>query len=71
MFLPMLHNFVTYCFDLKAYCNSALFMMNSTFSPTCADDGSVNVCVYVCVCVCMCIEKVTKVTPCCVCSLNK
>jgi hypothetical protein len=25
------------------YCNLALFMTNSTFSPTCADDGSVNV----------------------------
>ena len=34
--------FVTYIFDLIAYCNLALFMMNSTFSPTCADDGSVN-----------------------------
>jgi len=32
-------------------------MMNSTFSPTRADDGSVNeyvcVCVHVCVCVCL------------------
>ena len=24
------------------YCNLALLMMNSTFSPTCVDDGSVN-----------------------------
>jgi len=23
-------------------------MMNSTFNPTCADDGSVNECVYAC-----------------------
>ena len=71
MFLPTLCDFVTYCFDLKAYCNSALFMMNTTFSLTCGDDGSVNVCVCVCVNVCMCIEKVVKVTPCCVCSLNE
>ena len=41
-----------YCFDLIAYCNSALSTMNSTFSLTCADDGSVNAYVYVCVYVC-------------------
>jgi len=46
IFLSVLCNFVIYCFDLKAYCISAVFMMNSTFSPTFADDGSVNV--YVC-----------------------
>ena len=33
---------VTYLFDLIAYCNLALFMTNSTFNPTCTDDGSVN-----------------------------
>ena len=32
--------------DLIAYCILALFMMNSTFNPTCMDNGSVNV--YVC-----------------------
>jgi hypothetical protein len=39
--------FVTYLFDLIAYCNLALFMMNLTFNPTCADNGSVNEYVYV------------------------
>jgi len=31
-------------------------MTNSTFNPTGADDGSVNVyvCMYVCVCMCVC-----------------
>ena len=43
--------FVTYLFDLIAYYNLARFMTNSTFNPTCVDDGSVNE--YVCVCVCM------------------
>ena len=28
--------------NLIAYCNLALFMPNSTFNPTCADNGSVN-----------------------------
>jgi len=46
MFLLILCNFVTYCFDWIAYCNSAVFVMNSTFNPTCADDGSVNIYVY-------------------------
>jgi len=49
LFLLIVCYFVTYCFDLIACCDLALSMMNSTFSPTCADDGSVNVCVYVCV----------------------
>ena len=49
IFLYMLCNFVTYCFDLKAYCISTLFMVNSTFNPTCSDDGSLNV--YICVCI--------------------
>jgi len=44
--LLILCNFVTYCFDSNANCNLPLFMTNSTFNPTCADDGSVNV--YVC-----------------------
>jgi len=43
MFLLILCNFVTYWFDLIAYCNLTLFMSNSTFSLTCADNGSVNV----------------------------
>ena len=43
MFLLILCNFVSYCFELFAYCNSALSMMNSTFSLTCADDG----CMYI------------------------
>jgi hypothetical protein len=38
-------NFVTHCFNLIVYCNLALCMTNSTFSPTCGDNG--------CVCVCM------------------
>jgi hypothetical protein len=46
MFLLILCNFVTYCFDLIAYCNSAVFMTNSTFNSTCADDGSVNIYVH-------------------------
>ena len=37
---------VTYLFDLIAYCNLALYMMNSTFNPTCADNGYVNEYVY-------------------------
>jgi len=40
---------VTYLLDLIAYCNLALFMMNSTFNPICADDESVNEYVYACV----------------------
>ena len=48
LFLLILYYYVTYCFDLIAYCNLALSMMNSTFNLTCADGGSVNVCVYVC-----------------------
>jgi len=28
--------------DLISYCNLALFVTNSTFNLTCADDGSVN-----------------------------
>jgi len=39
---------------LIAYCNLALFMTNSTFNPTCADNGSVNEYVYVCVCMYVC-----------------
>jgi hypothetical protein len=35
-------------FDWIAYCNFALFMMNSTLNPTCVDKGSVNEYVYVC-----------------------
>jgi hypothetical protein len=35
-------------FDLIAYCSLALFMVNSTFNPTCGDNGSVNEYVYVC-----------------------
>ena len=46
--LLILCNFVTYCFDLNAKCSLPLLMTNSTFNPTCADDGSVNVYVYVC-----------------------
>ncbi len=63
MFLPILCNFVTCCFDLIACCSSALFMMNSTFNPSCGDDGSVNVnvCVYVCVCVCVWVWENIKV----------
>jgi hypothetical protein len=53
MFLLILCNFVTYCFDLIAHCNLALFMTNSTLNLTCADNGSVNVCVCVCMCVCV------------------
>jgi hypothetical protein len=34
-------NFVTYCFDFIAYCISALFMTNSTFKPTFAEDAFV------------------------------
>ena len=55
-----------------AYCNLALFMTNSTFNLTCADDGSVNeyvcmyvrmyVCTYVCMYVCMyvCIQAMQE-----------
>jgi hypothetical protein len=32
-----------------AYCNLALFTMNSAFISTCVNDGSVNVYVYVCI----------------------
>ena len=41
--------FLTYLFDLIAYCSSALFMTNSAFNPTCADDGHgpMNMCMYV------------------------
>jgi len=46
-FLLILCNFVTYCFDLIECSNLALSMTNSTFSATCAGDGSV-LCVYVC-----------------------
>jgi len=55
MFLLLLYNFVTCCFDLTAYCSLGLFMMNSTFNSTCADDGCVNVylCMNVCMYVCM------------------
>jgi hypothetical protein len=35
-----------------AYCNLALFMTNSTFNLTCADDGAVNEYVYVCIYIC-------------------
>jgi len=45
-FLLISCNFVNYCFDLIAYCNSAVFMTNSTFNSTCADDGSMNICVH-------------------------
>jgi len=45
MFLLILCNFLTYCFDLFAYCNSSLSVTNSSFKLICADDGSVNVCV--------------------------
>jgi len=48
MFLLILCNFVIYCSDLIAYCNLALFMTNSTFNPTCASNGLVNVCICVC-----------------------
>jgi hypothetical protein len=47
MFLLILCNFITYCFDLIAYCSLVLFMTNSTFNPTCVGNGSVNVCIYV------------------------
>jgi len=47
--LLILCNFVTYCFDLIAYCNLALVMMNSTFNLTCAGNGSLNVYINVCV----------------------
>ena len=50
IFLLILCNFVTYCFDLIARCSSALSTTNSTFNLTCVDNGPVNV--YVCVCVC-------------------
>jgi hypothetical protein len=60
MFLLILCNFVTYCFELIACRNSSLSMTNSTFSLTCADDGSMAVCVCICVCVCVCV---------CVCAL--
>jgi len=55
MFLLILYNFVTCCFDLIPYCSLALFMTNFTFNSTFVDDGSVNVylCMNVCVCVCM------------------
>jgi len=49
--LLILCNFLTYCFELVAYCKSAVSMTNSTFNPTCADDGSVNVHTYVSMCV--------------------
>jgi len=48
MILLILCNFVTCSFDLIAYCNLVLFMTNSTFNLTRADDGFVNVYVYVC-----------------------
>jgi len=47
-------SFATYLFDLIAYCNLALFMMNSTFNPTSVDGGSVNEYVYVSMYVCFC-----------------
>jgi hypothetical protein len=49
--LLILCTFLIYCFDLIAYCKSALAMMNSTFNPTCADDGYGNVHTYVSMCV--------------------
>ena len=63
-----------------AYCNLALFMTNSTFNLTCADDGSVNeyvcmyvrmyVCTYVCMYVCMYVSMYVFMDVCmyvCVC----
>jgi len=43
MFLLILCNFVTYWIDLIENCNLALFTTNSTFSPTCVDNGAFNV----------------------------
>ena len=39
--------------DFIAFCSLALFMTNSTFNSTCADNGPVNEYVYVCMYVCM------------------
>jgi len=64
MFLLILCNFVTYCFDLIAQCNSGLSMMNSTFNLTCADDVCVCVCVCVCMGVCVCVCVCSRVCAC-------
>ena len=50
MCLLILCNFITYCFDLIAYCSLALFMTRSTFNLTCAGNGLVNVCMYMYIC---------------------
>ena len=44
LFLLLLCNFLTYYFDLIAYCNLALSVANSTFKLTCVGDGSLYVC---------------------------
>ena len=55
---------MSYCFDLVAYCNLAVFMANSIFNPTCADDGSVNVYIYICRYMYVCVlQKLRKSLP--------
>jgi len=39
--LLIISNFVTYCFDLIAYCNLAPVTTNSTFNQTFVDNGGV------------------------------
>ena len=50
MFLLILYNFITCCFDLIPYYSLDLVMTNSTLNSTCSDDGFVNIylCMYLC-----------------------
>jgi hypothetical protein len=63
VFLLILSTLVSYCFDLTAYCNPAVIMTSSIFSPVSADNGSVNLYVYIylCIYVCMYTESLKNI----------